>query len=144
MPVWRGDDIAGVGDTTPSPGTSSGTRTSATAVLAGREQGPELLVRPAGVPPAGAGHVRQRGAAIRCAGPSFQSWDIALFKNVPLGGTKRLQLRAEFFNFLNHPNLGDPNAADSGVSNDPPSADFGRVSRKTGERNIQLGVKFMF
>ncbi len=28
-------------------------------------------------------------------GPMLQTWDIALFKNVPLGGTRRLQLRLE-------------------------------------------------
>ena len=82
-------------------------------------------------------------------GPSFQSWDIALFKNVPLGGSRRIQLRLEAFNFINHPNVGDPNAGQSGallsgVNVDPRSADFGRVLTKTSERNIQLGVKFSF
>ena len=32
----------------------------------------------------------------------------------------------------------------AGVVVDPASADFGRVLTKTGERNIQLGVKLMF
>jgi hypothetical protein len=87
-------------------------------------------------------------------GPGGQNWDIALFKNVPLGGRMRLQLRFEAFNFLNHPNVGNP--FDTGVSTgtslsslagvviDPTNADFGRVLTKTGERNIQLGVKLMF
>jgi len=82
-------------------------------------------------------------------GPIFQSWDIALFKNVPLGGTKRLQFRLEAFNFINHPNIGNPNTGASGntiggVVVDPLSADFGRVLTKTSERNVQLGVKFSF
>jgi hypothetical protein len=80
--------------------------------------------------------------------PGGQSWDIALFKNIAMGGTRRLQLRLEAFNFLNHPNLGNPfdagNNASAGVSTDPTSADFGRVLTKTGERNLQLGIKFMF
>jgi hypothetical protein len=82
--------------------------------------------------------------------PWFTNWDIALFKNVALGGKRRLQLRAELFNFLNHPNLGDPNggsptdAVNGGVSIDPRSASFGRVLTKTSERNVQLGIKFSF
>ena len=84
----------------------------------------------------------------RDPGPSFQSWDIALFKNVPLGGTRRLQLRLEAFNFLNHPNLDNPAGSTTGGATgnilNPTSADFGRVLGKTGNRNIQLGVKFMF
>lgn len=81
-------------------------------------------------------------------GPSFQSWDIALFKNVPLGGSRRLQLRLEAFNFTNHPNLDNPAASSQGGGNgniiNPTSADFGRVLGKSGNRNLQLGVKFMF
>ena len=38
--------------------------------------------------------------------PGEQQWDLALFKNFTLGGTRRLQFRAEAFNFINHPNLG--------------------------------------
>jgi hypothetical protein len=86
--------------------------------------------------------------------PGFQTWDIALFKNIPLGGTKRLQLRFEAFNFINHPNLGDATqtgpgtgsapATLGGVVVDPNNADFGRVLTKTNERNVQLGVKFSF
>jgi len=73
---------------------------------------------------------------------------------VPLGGNRRLQLRLEAFNFLNHPNLGDPTAGspdsgsapatNGGVVVDPNNADFGRVLTKTSERNIQLGVKLSF
>ncbi len=38
--------------------------------------------------------------------PGEQQWDIALFKNFGLGGARKVQFRAEVFNFLNHPNLG--------------------------------------
>jgi hypothetical protein len=69
--------------------------------------------------------------------PGEQQWDIALFKNFNLGGTKRLQFRAEAFNFLNHPNLG-------GVVADPTNASFGRVVSKTGQRDIQLSLRFQF
>jgi len=72
-----------------------------------------------------------------------------------VGGSKRIQLRLEAFNFINHPVLGNAagntasttggqNGTVGGVVVDPGNADFGRVLTKTGERNIQLGVKFSF
>ncbi len=56
-------------------------------------------------------------------GPGDQQWDIALFKNVSLAGTHKMQLRMEVFNFLNHPNL-------SGPSTDITNANFGRIITK--------------
>jgi hypothetical protein len=84
--------------------------------------------------------------------PGEQQWDLAIFKNFNLGGTRRLQLRGEFFNFPNHPNLGEPSAnvsAQTGNVNsypvaDPTNGDFGRVTRKSGQRDIQLSVRFQF
>jgi hypothetical protein len=69
--------------------------------------------------------------------PGDQQWDIALFKNVRLQGTHRLQVRAEFFNFPNHPNLG-------GVNTDITSANFGRVTSKGGSRDVQLSLRYLF
>ena len=42
--------------------------------------------------------------------PGDQQWDLAIFKNFALGGTQKLQFRAEMFNFINHPNLSGPNS----------------------------------
>lgn len=69
--------------------------------------------------------------------PGEQQWDIALFKNFNLGGPRRLQFRAEFFNFPNHPNLNGP-------STDPNSANFGRSTGKGGQRDVQLSLRFLF
>ena len=38
--------------------------------------------------------------------PGEQQWDLAIFKHFSMGGMRRIQFRAEVFNFLNHPNLG--------------------------------------
>ena len=57
--------------------------------------------------------------------PGAQQWDIALFKNFVLGGTHRLQFRAEVFNFINHPNLSGPNT-------DITNPNFGRIITKDG------------
>jgi hypothetical protein len=79
--------------------------------------------------------------------PGEQQWDLALFKNFNLGGAKRAQFRAEFFNFPNHPNWG---SVQTGTLNgdiliaDPSNASFGRITSKTGQRDIQLSVRFIF
>ena len=42
-------------------------------------------------------------------GPGYADWDVALLKSTRLSETSRLELRAEFFNVLNHTNLQLPN-----------------------------------
>jgi hypothetical protein len=70
-------------------------------------------------------------------GPGFQNWDLALFKNFRFSERIGAQIRAEAFNFLNHPLLSNPNT-------NPRSGDFSRVTSKYNERNLQLGVKLLF
>lgn len=41
-------------------------------------------------------------------GPTYKQWDLAIYKDTPLGERINLQLRAEFFNLLNHPNFSNP------------------------------------
>jgi len=148
LPVWRSDDYAGVSDTTAQPWnvvsdpmTVDGRFSQGRNVDQNYWFNPQAFTRPANGTWGDTGEFGRNPVR----GTTFWSWDIAIFKNVPLGGTKRLQFRAEIFNFPNHPNLGDPNdGGNNNVNIDPTSADFGRVLRKTGERNIQLGVKFNF
>ena len=78
--------------------------------------------------------------------PGEQQWDIAIFKNFNLGGTRRAQFRAEFFNFPNHPNWANvqTGALQGQGWADPTSGNFGRVTSKTGERSAQLSLRFLF
>ncbi len=71
-------------------------------------------------------------------GPKFYNWDVALFKNFPVTERLRSELRFEVFNFPNHPLLGNPAV---GPRN---TGDFGIITAKSGERNVQLGLKFVF
>ena len=41
-------------------------------------------------------------------GPTYKQWDVALFKNTAITERLNMQLRAEFFNILNHPNFSSP------------------------------------
>jgi hypothetical protein len=71
-------------------------------------------------------------------GPGQQQWDIAMFKDFGLGGTKKIQFRAEVFNFINHANLNGP-------STDITNANFGRSTSKSDDRrDVQLSLRFLF
>jgi hypothetical protein len=79
--------------------------------------------------------------------PGEQQWDIALFKNVSLGGTRKAQFRAEFFNFPNHPNWDNvqTGALQGQGWADPTNAAFGRVTAKrSNPREVQLSLRFLF
>ena len=41
-------------------------------------------------------------------GPTYKQWDFALYKSTAIGERLKVQLRAEFFNVLNHPNFSSP------------------------------------
>jgi len=70
--------------------------------------------------------------------PGDQQWDIAVFKNFTTYASQKLQIRAEIFNFPNHPNLG-------GVNGDITSPNFGRSITKDGNRrDIQLALRYLF
>ena len=71
--------------------------------------------------------------------PGDQQWDLAIFKNFALGGTQKLQFRAEMFNFINHPNLSGPI---SDITNEPTSA--ARSTKDGNRRDIQLALRYMF
>jgi hypothetical protein len=153
-PSARAEDIAGVGDTTAQSWNLVGDPAIDNPQFSRAGTWTRTSGSTRGLRASGGGHVRHRGRNPRASLAGFQSWDIALFKNIPLGGTKRLQLRFEAFNFINHPNLGNAveggpgtgsaPATIGGVVVDPNNADFGRVLTKTNERNVQLGVKFSF
>jgi hypothetical protein len=71
-------------------------------------------------------------------GPGDQQWDLAIFKNVNLAGSHRVQFRVEMFNFINHPNLSGPNT-------DTRNANFGRIITKSNDRrDIQLALRYEF
>jgi hypothetical protein len=71
-------------------------------------------------------------------GPSFTNFDFSLQKNFPVAENKTFQLRADFFNLLNHPNLGLPTANLN-------SGQFGTITSMNGNpRFMQLALRFDF
>jgi hypothetical protein len=70
-------------------------------------------------------------------GPGYTDWDTGLQKYFNLTERFRFQFRAEYFNVLNHTNLGGPV---TGVS----SAGFGSIKSASDPRIAQLALKFLF
>ncbi len=70
-------------------------------------------------------------------GPYFDNWDLALFKGFQPLERVRAEFRLETFNFPNHPLLQNPGT-------NPRSGSFGVITQKGNERNVQLGIKFIF
>jgi hypothetical protein len=91
-------------------------------------------------------------------GPGLEAWDLSLLKDWKPVERVKIQLRAEFFNVLNHPNFANPyganftygrvdpsNPAQFGCSCATPDvADANPVIGTGGPRNIQLGMKVIF
>jgi len=89
------------------------------------------------------------------AGPGYADWDLSLVKSTQLNERARLQLRAEFFNILNHTNLQLPNEVvySSGptqgtTANQTAAAVLGSpgviTSTANASRQIQLAAKVVF
>ncbi len=87
----------------------------------------------------------------------FRNFDFSLGKNFNFGERYRLQLRAEFFNILNHPNFANPYGGQNGFGlNDPSVQPFGcgcatpdvaaanPAVGSGGPRSVQIGAKFVF
>jgi len=76
-------------------------------------------------------------------GPGLADLDLSLFKTTRITERTNLQLRAEFFNALNHPNFGTPNATVFSGTAFNPSAGL-ITSTTTTSRQIQFGLKLFF
>ena len=84
-------------------------------------------------------------------GPHFWNLDFAVAKNTPIGERVNLQLRAEFFNILNHPNFALPNwfvspgsTGQGLITQTPDQAQTNPGLGGGGPRVIQLAAKIIF
>jgi hypothetical protein len=91
------------------------------------------------VPPASAPFGNLGRNALR--GPSFWQWDLGVNKNfrIPAREGMALQFRSEFFNVLNHTNLGP--YVDSNISD---GTAFGTIKQSYPARQIQFALKLLF
>jgi hypothetical protein len=135
--ITRTNDIAGVGDSFAEPVDVVGDINANSNRKFSTGSDDNYMFNPAAFANPAAGHFgNQTRNTLR--NPGDQQWDIALFKNFALYGTYKVQFRAEFFNFPNHPNLSGPNT-------DITSPNFGRSITKDGNRrDVQLALRFLF
>jgi hypothetical protein len=85
-----------------------------------------------------------RGARNLIYGPGFQSFSAAMQKSmhiIPGHDNHALVFRAEAFNYLNHPNLDNPDT-------NPTSGNFGLVTQKgntyASDRQFQFSLRYAF
>jgi hypothetical protein len=77
------------------------------------------------------------------SGPGLANLDVSMLKETQVMERVHLQFRAEFFNVLNHANLGTPNA--TVFSNGAISSSAGVITATaTTSRQIQFGLKLVF
>jgi hypothetical protein len=81
-------------------------------------------------------------------GPAYFNWDMGLFKNFQLNEARKIQIRFNGYNFLNHP-LWSFNGSNLNLGFDantlkPNTPLFGTVTQKQGHRVIQAAIKFFF
>ena len=94
--------------------------------------------------------IGQNGPSILPAiyGPAFFNSDLGLFKNFQIKESKKLQIRFNGTNFLNHPlwsfNGANLNLGFDGTSGKVNTPLFGTVTEKQGHRIIQVAAKFYF
>lgn len=69
--------------------------------------------------------------------PGFWQWDLGVSKNFAITERAKLQFRSEFFNVLNHTNLGIPNQQANSTA-------FGSITGTFPARQVQFGMKLMF
>ncbi len=88
-------------------------------------------------------------------GPNYTDWDLSLAKSTALAEGVRAELRGEFFNVLNHTNLGTPNevvyssgasqgsaASQNAAAVTSPTA--GVITSAATSRQIQISLKLLF
>jgi hypothetical protein len=85
------------------------------------------------VNPAGTFGNVQKGEFI---GPHYVDWDASLFRDFPIHKALVFQLRAEYFDVLNHTNFSDP-ATTTGSS-------LGRITGSSDPRIAQFAAKVTF
>jgi hypothetical protein len=86
-------------------------------------------------------------------GPAYFDSDLGIFKNFEIGETRRLQLRVQGYNFLNHPLWSFPSGSNLTLQfiQDPvtqqftqANENFGTTTQKQGARTVEFAAKFFF
>jgi hypothetical protein len=77
-------------------------------------------------------------------GPGFAQLDLSLLKDTQISESSKLQFRAEFYNFINHPNFAQPNTTFGTAAFGQVLSTFGNTLGIGTARQIQLALKLVF
>ena len=78
---------------------------------------------------------------------TYKQWDLAIYKNTQITERIGVQLRADFFNFLNHPLPTFTNKAPTQTELLFPIAantNFGQTTFTAGRRTSEVAIKYTF
>jgi hypothetical protein len=146
--IATGDDFYGIGSTNSKPWNLNGTTTQpkqfSNANAAGNYVGdtnfwfmPTVDGKAWATRPANGTYGNQNRNSISFNNVGSQNWNLSMFKQFRITERQGIQFRFEAFNWLNHPNWG-------GFDTGPTSANFGKVTSKSSERNLQLSLRYSF
>lgn len=77
--------------------------------------------------------------------PRIVNWNLSLFKNVPVGGNRRLQFRWEMYNVLNHTQWSSINTnAQFNAAGEQVNQNFGKATNTRAPRIMQGSIRFAF
>ena len=78
------------------------------------------------------------GRTIPLFGPGFATWDLSLFKNIPIYERVKAEFRFEMLNAFNTPQFANPNTSFGSNS-------FGKITSQVNlGREIQMALRFVF
>ena len=78
-------------------------------------------------------------------GPGMNNWDASVFKNIPLGERRHLQLRCELYNALNHTQFSaQDTTARFNAQGGQANPTFGQYTAARNPRQMQLALRFDF
>jgi hypothetical protein len=104
--------------------------------LSGSERTPDRWFNTAAFAPAGADHLGTSGVG-DIVGPGLNLWDASVRKIFKIRESVQLQVQADAFNTLNHPNFRNLGVVTS-------SSGYGGFSATGPPRNVQLGARLSF
>jgi hypothetical protein len=95
--------------------------------------------------PSGPGDIGNNCQNYKFRGPGINNWDVSVFKNFPIGETKKFQLRWEMYNVFNHTQYDGVNTtAQFNAQGALTNANFGRITSTRQERRMQAAIRFNF
>jgi outer membrane receptor protein involved in Fe transport len=78
-------------------------------------------------------------------GPGYLNWDLSFVRNIPLGGTRRLQFRTELYNAFNNVQFASVNtSAVFNAAGQQTNAEFGQYTAARPSRRIVFTLRALF